>query len=125
MTQEIELLEDRLKKVDVRLSELEAELKTVPVGSAPHAELLAEQHDLTTIRRTTDIKVRTLQAPPDAKQLARQRRRDALVKRREIEIREDFLRMAEKWSREGDHRQARHARMNALDAREAAEREFQ
>lgn len=124
-TPEIELLQDRLRKIDQRLAELEIEITKSPTGAPAHAELLTEQHDLTTLRRTTDIKVRSLLAPPDAKQVARQKRRAALVARREKELRDGWNAAAENFARQGDFYSARQMRWNSLHAAEFAAKEFE
>ena len=124
-TPEIELLQARLQQIDQRLAQLEIEIPQSPKGGPAQHELLVEESDLQTLKRTTSLRLNTLLSPPTEMQLRAKRRRDELIALRARELREGWLSAAENFARQGDFYSARQMRLNAIAATEFATAEFE
>jgi hypothetical protein len=123
--QQIEILQDKLRRIDERQAEIEATLPKLPKGTNVRQEMMIEKNDLSGLRRVTENQLRGLTMPPSNKQVSAQHRRNALVKLREAELRRDWLQQAAQFYAQNDFRSGRLMRLNALQARDYAEKEIQ
>lgn len=118
---EQDLLNDRIRDIDVRFREVRAALAKLPKnGSYQSQELLTEQNELRIARRVAEQRLNDLRAPPPKPDERRKRFIDAEVATR----RQGHLAFIEQLERTGDHRQARIWRNELLDLRAQVEREF-
>jgi len=126
---EIEILQDQLKFIDRRLSELEPLIARLKPGDYERQELQDEQSTLAGHRRATDRRLRELTGGLDSFERERAAknaaRTEALRAARMRTYREQCESTARMFEEQGDHRNARLQRLAALDAYRVACHEIQ
>jgi hypothetical protein len=125
---EIEILQDELRFVDKRLSEIELIIAHVKPGEYRAQELMSESATLAGHRRVLDRRLRELTGTDDPAE--RDRRASALARTEALRAakvrtyREQCRVTAEQFEASGDFRNATIARLEALRARAVAEHEI-
>jgi hypothetical protein len=126
---EQQILETRIRDIDARLAEIEAQLAHDPTGETyRRQELASERVALVAHRRVAERRLKELRGDVDPGERARTAtalaRRDALRAQRTQAIRQQCLETAEQFEQLRDYRNAKIWRLQALDAHKQAEHEI-
>jgi hypothetical protein len=126
---EIGVLEDKVTFIDRRLAELEPLIARLPAGDYARQELLDELSTFGAARRVAERRLKELTGADAPEERARREkalaRTEALRAARVRSHRAACFETAEQFEKQGDFRNAKLQRIEALNARQVAEAEIQ